>query len=137
VTAPVVGNYTVGTEDVAVPEGETVQVSIFVNTPSGGLGDYDIDIVYDPGVITPVSCVDYYGGSCDTFFDDVTVNFFGTANDTGNLIVGSITFAVNAFPDSDYSDLFVFVYDMTDRNGSDVLDFVIEIDGSVTVLEYF
>ncbi len=62
VTAPAVGTYVVSTDHAAIFADETVNVNVYVDAPSAGVGDYEIDIIYDPFVITPLFCTDWYGG---------------------------------------------------------------------------
>ena len=130
VTAPSVGNFTVFTEHVTLFPDETVDVTIFIETPSVGLGDYDIDLIYDPAVIAPLDCIDWLLGDCDPFFFSDTVNTLGTADQSGSFAIATFTFEVVGCC---FSELVVSVFDMTDGNGNEVFDNLIEVDGSVTV----
>ena len=132
VTGSSVGNFTVFMEDAFLFSLEdTVEVTLFIETPSVGLGDYDIDIIYDPTVITPIACTDWLGGGCDPFFFSNTVNTFGSAFQSGTFAIATVTFAVVGCC---FSDLIVDVFDMTAADGSDVVGNLIEISGSVTTV---
>jgi serine/threonine protein kinase len=127
-------DFVVSVDSGAMYSDETVSVSIRVDAPSPGLGEYEIDVIYNPDVITPLSCVDWYGGDCDPYFFDDTVSTYGYAGGaTGSLTIATITFAWSGF-DCCYSDLIVSVFDMLDANDDDV--FYTEIDGGIEVLLY-
>ncbi len=133
VTAPAVGDFTVYTEHVSLFSDETVDVTVFIETPPVGLGEYDIDLIYDPTVIEPLGCTDWLGGDCDEYFDIDTVNSYGDAFQSGNFAIFTVTFGVVGCC---YSDLYVSTFYMADGNDKEVFDNLIEIDGSVTVELY-
>ncbi len=133
VTAPAVGDFTVYTEHVSLYPDETVDVTVFIETPPVGLGEYDIDLIYDPTVIEPLGCTDWLGGDCDEYFDIDTVNSYGDAFQSGNFAIFTVTFGVVGCC---YSDLYVSTFYMADGNDKEVFDNLIEIDGSVTIELY-
>ena len=129
-TAAPAGNFIISIDDAFLINLDgTVDVTLFIETPSVGLGEYDIDIIYDPNVIQPIDCIDWLGGDCDPFFFSDTVNTYGSAFQSGSFAIATITFVEVGCC---YSDLFISVFDMTAADGSDVFDNLIVINGGVT-----
>jgi hypothetical protein len=129
VSAPQVQTYDVFIDSGTIGFGQTITLNLYASVPSNGLGYFDIDVVYDPAILAPVGCVGSYGG-CDPAFDFDVVNFYGTANTSGELVLGSVTFQGIDFG---YSDVFVFIFEIYDIAGNDVYDDSFEYHGSITV----
>jgi len=128
VSEPQAIGYDVTISSATVFFGDTVTVYLYADTPSSGLGFYDIDVEYDPNILTPIGCDDFYG-TCDPFFFEDTVNFNGFAGDSGALTIGSITFSTF---NTGFSGLTVLLYTFQDIAGNEVFDVAIN-DGSVLV----
>jgi hypothetical protein len=100
-----------------------------------GLGAWTIDVVYDPSVVSAVSCTAEQGGICNPTFADDTfrvagLNIFGLEGDTA---LGTVSFACESVGTTDLTlTLDVFV-DAT-LGGPLPIDATIE-NGTVTCLE--
>jgi hypothetical protein len=112
--------------------GETVTVTISVQAPSAGLGDYDIDLSYDPQVLSPQGCSDHFGGTCDIFAFDNTVSTSGHAGSSGNLAVASVTFGVAGFTCC-HSNLTLSAFSLRDLNGNPITA-IQYLHGTITVV---
>ncbi|HUF52309.1 MAG TPA: PKD domain-containing protein [Dehalococcoidia bacterium] len=126
------GKYVVTVTSGEVSEGETVTVTVSVQTPVSGLGSYDIDIAYDPQVLAPQSCADHFGGTCDIFAFANTVSTSGSAGSSGNLTVATITFGAAGFSCC-VSSLTPFAFSLQDANGKAVTN-IQYVGGSITVV---
>jgi hypothetical protein len=124
VSAPVGGTYDVFIPSTNGTYGDYVTVYLYADAPPAGIGQYDIDVYYDPNILTITGCESASGGSCDPYFTSVNANFAGNLGQSGsNLLIGSITFFGVA---TGSSSLDISVFEMLDAAGNDVT-------GSVTV----
>jgi len=131
VIPPATGDFILYTEDVFPYPGDTVEISIFIDTPAIGIEEYSLDFVYDETVLVAIDCISWSDGFCDPEWDVNTVAVDGFADESGNFALATITFAVVGCC---YSDLFIDVLYVTAGDGSDVTDVLIVFDGSVNVI---
>lgn len=84
---------TVGRVTLALNEDTQMRVEVS-DVGSPGLGAWEIDIDYDPDVVTPVSCAAGPGGICNTDFGPGTVRIVGADADgiTGDVVIGTVRF---------------------------------------------
>lgn len=84
---------TIGRVTLALNEDSQMRVEVS-DVGSPGLGAWEIDIDYDPDVVTPVSCAAGPGSICNTEFGPGTVRFVGADADgiTGDVTIGTVQF---------------------------------------------
>ena len=131
VSAPV-GTYQVFIDSAAVTPGAFVTVTLYIDAPAAGVGSYDIDIGYDPSVISAVSCTSFdINGFCDAFFTADTANFTGFMGLSGTLFIGSVTFQAGF--STGVSPLIISLFTLDDVVGNDVSATADVFDGDITV----
>ena len=105
-------------------------MNIWMDAPSPGLGYYDIDLDYDLLLVSADWCTPSSGTDCDVY--DGTVNFYGYSGFAGDSIyIGSIEFQAGFLTGA--SELYFYVYEMEDVNGTDMTAYTIELGGEVEV----
>lgn len=126
VSAPLGGSVTVGIMAEAPPQSGTPP------TATGGLGSWDLNILYDDTVLTAVTCTSIAGGGCSTGLTPGEVRmlgFVGVAYE-GVQTLGSITFDV--IGESGESSPVIITYTQFNNSNGDpqVAD---TVDGTITI----
>ena len=114
----------------------SVVIELIVVAPSGGIGAYNIDVRYDPTLLSAESCevgFDSTAAVCNQDFAPDTVRFAGgtALGLTGSVTIGAIGFL--AGPNEGTSALSVQVLQITDPEGIDVSFGLEVINGAVSV----
>ena len=127
------GDYVISIDSVfSVAQDSFVTVDLYVEAPDG-LGFWDIDVVFDNGLLTPWSC-SASTGECDAFFFDNTMNFSGapffTFSSDLPMLLGSLTFLTNFTPGT--ADLFIEVFGLEDADGNEVFNYN-TLDGLIVI----
>jgi hypothetical protein len=90
---------TISVDSITVAPGEQGSVNLdALNATSPGLGAWEIDIVYNPAVVTAVACSPQNGSVCNPDYASNTVRIVGASAGglLGNKTLGSITFSCDS-----------------------------------------
>ncbi len=108
---------TVTVESATALVGETVEIDIIAEATDPGLGAWTLDPMYDPGVVSMISCEAYEGGVCSTAF----------AADAGRVTGASASGLVGP------TVLATFTFECSDEPGVSTLPINVEIFADATI----
>lgn len=109
-----------------------VTVGIYADVPSSGLAYWDIDVEFNPSLLTYDSCSASYG-DCGLFFFEAAVTFTADVENTGTgfIQLGTMTFRTGSSPG--FADLEPIVYGLEDSDFNEVSDEAFVVSGGISI----